>query len=756
MQEKSITNRAVATAATAAHEPRVSPQRDARIRPFNLPREIALTYLGIAVTIVATIFLTKDILGLAVTHLREASYFKASEQGVFFVIVAFLIYGNVVYQLARTGYLKRLRQHRPVSGEELESIFENPAPPLTMLIPSYKEETRVVRQALLSAALQEYPNRRVVLLIDDQPNPQSNEDRAGLLAARALPRELEHLLGAQASKMNTAREEFLSRKRERLVITEEYRRLAGLCRDVACWFRAQADTHPITDHTDRWFVTHIMNARALAHDKRAAKFALRSRRSSLAGDEAVLDKEYARLASLFDVTITSFERKRYENLSHEPNKAMNLNSYLGLIGGRFIEIRQDGLLHIQPASTHEHTLQVPNAAYVITLDADSLLMPEYALRLIEVMQRPGHERLAVVQTPYNAIPGTTGVLERVAGATTDIQYIIHQGFTSHGATYWVGANALLRKKALDDIMTMVRERDYQVPRYIHDRTVIEDTESSIDLIARGWQLYNYPERLSYSATPPDYGSLLIQRRRWANGGLIILPKLLRYLFSGRRFFRKAGEGLMRLHYLTSITGVNIGLVLVLLYPFEENLRNVWLPLSAVPYYFFYGRDLVHSGYRMADLLRVYALNLVLVPINLGGVFKSLHQAWTGQRIPFKRTPKVMGRTAAPALYIVAELLIVIYCMSGFVVDSYRGRWIHAVFALLNGGLFLYGVVIFMGLRECREDVFRSWNTVRLFPALSSAFSPYELKGFMRTVALLSVFLLATAVIVMTALAGKLD
>ena len=60
-------------------------------------------------------------------------------------------------------------------------------------------------------------------------------------------------------------------------------------------------------------------------------------------------------------------------------------------------------------------------------------------------------------------------------------------------------------------------------------TLIEDTESSVDLAARGWRLENYPERLAFSATPPDFGALLIQRRRWANGGLLILPKLLRYV-----------------------------------------------------------------------------------------------------------------------------------------------------------------------------------------------------------------------------------
>ena len=91
----------------------------------------------------------------------------------------------------------------------------------------------------------------------------------------------------------------------------------------------------------------------------------------------------------------------------------------------------------------------------------------------------------------------------------------------------VGANAVIRKKALDDIVEVEIQGGYEIKRYVQDRTVIEDTESSIDLGTHGWTLRNYPERLSYSATPPDFGSLIVQRRRWANGGLLILPKLWR-------------------------------------------------------------------------------------------------------------------------------------------------------------------------------------------------------------------------------------
>src|SRR6185369_1656216 len=95
----------------------------------------------------------------------------------------------------------------------------------------------------------------------------------------------------------------------------------------------------------------------------------------------------------------------------------------------------------------------------------------------------------------------------------------------HNATFWVGANAVIRKEALEDIVEVQNVGGYDIMTYIQDRTVIEDTESSIDIGTAGWSLVNYPERLSYSATPPDFGSLVVQRRRWANGGLLILPKL---------------------------------------------------------------------------------------------------------------------------------------------------------------------------------------------------------------------------------------
>jgi cellulose synthase/poly-beta-1,6-N-acetylglucosamine synthase-like glycosyltransferase len=121
------------------------------------------------------------------------------------------------------------------------------------------------------------------------------------------------------------------------------------------------------------------------------------------------------------------------------------------------------------------------------------------------------------------------------------------GFARAG--FWVGASAAIRKQALLHIVTHEHERGHVVPVYIQDKTVIEDTGATIDLIRKGWSVENYPARLSYSATPSDFGALVVQRRRWANGGLIILPKLLAHVFSRWPSPRNILEAVLRIHYL---------------------------------------------------------------------------------------------------------------------------------------------------------------------------------------------------------------
>lgn len=671
------------------------------MRKMNLPRELWITYLAILTTLVVTCLGISSLTDLLWLRLLEGHLREAVEQGVFTALVLFLIYGSFVYQLARVGYLRKLAAHWPATREALQaSFYGRTAPAVTILVPSYKEEARTVEQTLLSAALQEYPNRRVVLLLDDPPDPKSPEDEEKRVAARRVAGEVQGFVDVLASRLAAEHSGFSLRQREPLDLRQETKRMAELYEFVAEKLEHKAHSYSRTDHTDRFFARRVLLAPARAHLKRARS--LRARKAGLS--EAQLLRDYERLVALFRVDVGIFERKRYLNLSHEPNKAMNLNSYIGLIGRRFVEVEGSGGRHLEPSAQGEGeaVLEVPEARYVVTLDADSLLMPGYVLRLVHHMERPGNESVAVAQSPYTSIPGAPGVLERIAGATTDIQYIVHQGSSYFKAGYWVGANAVLRKEALDDIGMVSEERGFKVAKYIQDRTVIEDTESTIDLIERGWEIYNYPARLAYSATPPDFGALLIQRHRWANGGLIILPKLLHYIFKTGE--RRLVEGFLRVHYLISLAGVNAALLLLFIYPFDENLLNVWLPLAAAPYFFLYGRDLALIGYRFRDVLIVYAFNLMLVPIQLGGALKSLYQAWTGKKSPFGRTPKVKGRTGAPKRYVAAELGLLVYLSFGSAMDAVQANWTSAALSLFTAAFFFYSVSALIGWKNSAEDL----------------------------------------------------
>jgi hypothetical protein len=554
----------------------------------------------------------------------------------------------------------------------------------------------------------------VVLLIDDPPKPSGPAAAAALRRTRSLVAELADLLAAPRRRCEASLADFEARRqavgsgaaserdRQR---QSECARLVSLYREVASWFDRQAELDPAADHTAALFVEITFRRRALQYQQTAQRLAARAALATW--DE--LATLHRQLAEIFRVEFASFERKRYANLSDAQNKAMNLNSYIGLLGKNVTEIEDEQGCRIEIVPPGASGQLIPGAEYVLTLDADSILCPDYSARLVLEMEATGNERVAVAQTPYSAVRGAPGTLERIAGATTDMQYIVHQGFTRHGATFWVGANALLRKAALDDIAVTTTERGREVTRFIQDRTVIEDTESSVDLIARGWRLVNYPERLSYSATPPDFGALVIQRRRWANGGLIILPKLLRYL-AGRPRAGRLGEGFMRFHYLTSIAGANLAFLALVLFPFSGWLSTVWLPLTALPYFLLYGRDLRSRGYRHADVVRVYALNVLLVGANLAGVVKSLHQAVSGRPTPFKRTPKVHDRTPAPALYVFIPYAMGLYLCVAVGWDLTAERWAHATVGALNAVLIFYAIHFFIGARtSCRDLIapFRS-------------------------------------------------
>lgn len=627
------------------------------------------------------------------------------DTSIYVVIVTLLALSAGAHLLARLGHLYRARDHERVPRAVIDEQFAEAMPSLTVLVPSYREDARVVRQTLLSAALQEYAPLRVVLLIDDPPNPSGPEHARLLLEARELPRQIEDLLAGPRRRFAAELHAFEAAAEGGQVTVAQMVHLADLFGDAASWLADVGHDHERVDHSDDFLVDAVLGQ--LARDFTTVAEALRA----AVADGARLSTRrmrqlHRRLAVTFQAELTSFERKSFASLSHELNKAMNLNSYLGLMGGRYRVQQTPSGQVLMEAGSDRCDLEVPNSDYVLTLDADSTLLPEYCLRLVHFLEQPENARVAVAQTPYSAYPGARTRIERISGATTDLQHIVHQGLTRHHATFWVGANAVLRKRALDDIVEEEDRGGFTIRRYIQDRTVIEDTESSIDIRAHGWELYNYPERLSYSATPPDFGSLCTQRQRWANGGLVILPKLGRLLRLRRKEGRRCPilEGFLRANYLASICWASFGLIVLLVYPFNDRLLSPFALVTAIPYFVAMSTDLRRCGYRRLDALRVYGFNLLLLPVNVSGVMKSIGQAIGGQKIAFARTPKVRDRTVAPLLFVVVPYVIVGFSLFTVWRDISHGHDAHAAFAAVNAVLAAYAIVAFVGLRHSAVDV----------------------------------------------------
>jgi len=646
-------------------------------------------------------------------------YLPASGAERVFYNLIFLVFmfGSFTYQVSRLAFFWNVRSRVASTQRDLQRFSQNcptKAPHVEIIVPSYKEETSVIWQTLMSAALVDYPNRGIVLLIDNPPDPADPVDANLLIEARRQAPLIAELFAPLAIEFENAARDFSNQRFAEIGIDRWsddaaalYEKAANFLENLAADVR-HGKFGGADDHTRQFFVQQILLQPAAAHRARGER--LRAGNST----HEDLVKEFDRLDYMFRVRLNTFERKQYANLSQVATKAANLNSYISLMGGRFDVVIDEAGRTLVEQATRDRTnddagecasVTFPDASFVIILDADSFLLPEYATCMLSTLQAPENERVAVMQTPYTTIPNTPHLIERAAAATTDIYYYVTEGMSFANAGSWIGAAAAIRKAALLDIVVYQQERGYRIPIYIQDTTVIEDTGATIDLARRNWSVQNYPARLSYSATPSDFGALVIQRCRWSNGGLIILPSALGYLFSLRANPRNFLEALLRIHYMIMPACISTSMLAMLLYPFDFKYVSSWIYITLPPYIYLVCRDLAHTGYRRRDFFKAYTLFLILLPVVLIGVANSIVQIVLGKKANFGRTPKVAHRTAAPALVHLAIIgLFVWSALTAY--DDLRSQLnqLHAVFALSNALAVGYGIVVLIGIRETLQDL----------------------------------------------------
>lgn len=614
----------------------------------------------------------------------------------YYGLILSLSYCSFSYQLNRFGAARRKIAEENAAAADTDYLFNADAPSVTILVPTYREERRVVIETILSAALAEYSNRKIVVLVDDPPS-----DRLSLGDTLDAIEDIRSWLVEPMARLREEQAQWLERSSREFDAESEGARLGENYAYILAWVarlaeRMEGERSEAFRHVDDFVMERVVGE--LATKFEAAEAAARA--GSVSRQE--VDLAYRKLAHLCCDDITSFQRKTFENLSHAPNKAMNLNSYIGLMGGRYKFDLRDGLDHLIDAGDEDADLVVPMSDYVLTLDADSVILNDYIVTLVDILQRD--PQAGVAQTPYLSFPDSRSPVERIAGATTDIQYLAHQGSSFFRAAYWVGANALIRYTALKEICKVSEDGGKQCMVFIQDATVIEDTGSTIDLLRKGWTVHNHFTPLAYSATPADFGALTVQRQRWANGGLIIFPMLLRQYFSTRGRIGRIAELALRSNYLLSPLIGNLAILTLMLWSGANASSMIWTPLIMLPYFILYSLDLKRMGYRCRDIFGVSSLNLMLLPVNFSGIASSVRQLITGRKGSFARTPKVANRTFIPPYSFLFNagllFLMVGYCAHGVYIGSYAESFIPAVNVIIYG----YGLTRFIGVGAGFDDL----------------------------------------------------
>jgi cellulose synthase (UDP-forming) len=144
---------------------------------------------------------------------------------------------------------------------------------------------------------------------------------------------------------------------------------------------------------------------------------------------------------------------------------------------------------------------------VLMLDADHVPMPDALDAMVGYFD---DERMALVQSPHDFFNHDSAQHYAVGRHEQSLFYrVVCPGKDRHGAAYWCGSAALIRRQALLDIGGVATE------------TIAEDFHTTIRMLRHGWKSRYHDEVLVQGLAPHDLDSYLLQRDRWARGNLAV-------------------------------------------------------------------------------------------------------------------------------------------------------------------------------------------------------------------------------------------
>jgi cellulose synthase (UDP-forming) len=196
---------------------------------------------------------------------------------------------------------------------------------------------------------------------------------------------------------------------------------------------------------------------------------------------------------------------------------------------------------------------------VLMLDADHVPMPDALDALVGYFE---DERVGLVQSPHD-FSNQDSVQHYAVGRHEQSLFfhVICPGKDRHGAAFWCGSAAVIRRDALLGIGGVATD------------TIAEDFHTTIRLQRDGWTSRYHDEVLVQGLAPHDLDGYLLQRDRWSRGNLAV--------FTLRESPLRAKElrPLQRLSYFASLAAyLAPPMRLLLLVTIALVLWAGWLPM----------------------------------------------------------------------------------------------------------------------------------------------------------------------------------
>jgi cellulose synthase (UDP-forming) len=205
-------------------------------------------------------------------------------------------------------------------------------------------------------------------------------------------------------------------------------------------------------------------------------------------------------------TLAGCRALRYPHTTYllDDGRRDNMRALAELTGARYLT-RSDNS-HAKAGNINA-ALPCTEGDLVFMLDADHVPMPDALDALVGYFE---DERVGLVQSPHD-FSNQDSVQHYAVGRHEQSLFfhVICPGKDRHGAAFWCGSAAVIRREALLGIGGVATE------------TIAEDFHTTIRLQRDGWTSRYHDEVLVQGLAPHDLDGYLLQRDRWSRGNLAV-------------------------------------------------------------------------------------------------------------------------------------------------------------------------------------------------------------------------------------------